>query len=180
MPPENAGSRNEPKTCHRAPGQGQNWLRAAGLPRGSGLKPGRLRKHEPTASPPQIDRPPGGGARPGAPQVAAVAVPLPLLCSAASRDPGRNSTPRVPGRHRRPSAGPRRFHGANAEATPALRRVRPGLWRRFGGGGGAGTEGLAAAGTTRRRGSGPGTAGTCARSRRCGARRLGSGRGRIG
>lgn len=66
----------------------------------------------------------------GAPQVAASALPLPLLCSAASRDQGRNLTPRVPGR---PSADPRRFHGPNAEATPALRRERPGLSPRFGG-----------------------------------------------
>lgn len=90
---------------------------------------------------------------------------------------GQELTARVLSWSRRPTAEP----GASSARTrepPRPRAQRGRDCRRNLGG--AETEGLAAAGTTQRRGSGPGAAGTCARSRRCGAPRLGSGGGGMG
>lgn len=120
-----------PKPATRAPRRGQNWLPAAGLARGSGPKLRRLWKHLPASRPPQVGRPPGGGARPGAPQVAASA----LSHSLGPRPPGiragtycaRPLVVQAP--HRRA----RRFLRPNAGATPASRTARPGLSPKFGG-----------------------------------------------
>uniref|UniRef100_A0A8C0D988 Proline rich and Gla domain 4 n=1 Tax=Balaenoptera musculus TaxID=9771 RepID=A0A8C0D988_BALMU len=63
-----------PKPAPGAPRRGQNWLRAAGLAQVSGQKLRRQRRQRqreaaprrrlPTARPPQVGRPPGGGVRP--------------------------------------------------------------------------------------------------------------------
>lgn len=168
---EDAGSRNQSQTCPprakagpelAAGGRASPELRAE-VAAATATATARDGSPETPATYPPAAGEPAPGRRSAAGTPKELLPPFPT----APRPPGIKAgpAPRVPVPARAALRGPQALPRACGPVRPCGEQGE--------GFGGAETEGLAAAGTTQARGSGLGAAGTCARSCRCGARRLG-------